>query len=237
MDIPRYWGATTPNRIALRDPDRTVTYSDLEARSDRVAAAIAGRGITPGSHIGVLAKNCLEFFELWFGAAEGLVGERRADPARRAGPSRGHRSAGVHLRHHRNAQGRPALASRLRRKATEALTLDQAQALVDEYTKSTMGGYVLVSLLGQKTSSPAVAPGVSEQIQATVLDPTTNLNLDPISAPSTRGRAGPRSTGSSSPPQCSSTFPCASVSAPAMGVRRRVRIGLEQARLGRASTR
>ncbi len=34
----------------------------------------------------------------------------------------------------------------------------------------------------QKTSSPAVAPGVSEQIQATVLDPTTNLILQPISA-------------------------------------------------------
>jgi PIN domain nuclease of toxin-antitoxin system len=34
----------------------------------------------------------------------------------------------------------------------------------------------------QKTSSPAVAPGVSEQIQATILDPTTNLALHPISA-------------------------------------------------------
>jgi PIN domain nuclease of toxin-antitoxin system len=34
----------------------------------------------------------------------------------------------------------------------------------------------------QKTSSPAIAPGVHEQIQATVLDPATNLVLHPISA-------------------------------------------------------
>lgn len=34
----------------------------------------------------------------------------------------------------------------------------------------------------QKTSSPAIAPGVHEQIQATILDPTTNLVLHPISA-------------------------------------------------------
>jgi PIN domain nuclease of toxin-antitoxin system len=34
----------------------------------------------------------------------------------------------------------------------------------------------------RKTSSAAVAPGVYEQIQATVLDPTTNLLLQPVSA-------------------------------------------------------
>ncbi|MDQ2881850.1 MAG: hypothetical protein M3Y48_11665 [Actinomycetota bacterium] len=34
----------------------------------------------------------------------------------------------------------------------------------------------------RKTSSAAIAPGVHEQIQATVLDPTTNLLLQPVSA-------------------------------------------------------
>ena len=34
----------------------------------------------------------------------------------------------------------------------------------------------------RKTSSAAVASGVYEQIQATVLDPTTNLLLQPVSA-------------------------------------------------------
>ncbi|MCA1670961.1 MAG: PIN domain-containing protein [Actinobacteria bacterium] len=34
----------------------------------------------------------------------------------------------------------------------------------------------------RKTSSAAIAPGVYEQIQATVLDPTTNLLLQPVSA-------------------------------------------------------
>lgn len=34
----------------------------------------------------------------------------------------------------------------------------------------------------RKTSSAAIAPGVYEQVQATVLDPTTNLLLQPVSA-------------------------------------------------------
>lgn len=36
--------------------------------------------------------------------------------------------------------------------------------------------------VSRKTSSAAIAPGVYEQIRSTVLDPTTNLLLQPISA-------------------------------------------------------
>lgn len=69
-DIPRYWAAAAPGKVALCDADRSVTYAELDERSDRVAAAIASSGIVPGSHIGVMAKNSVEFFEFWFGAVK-----------------------------------------------------------------------------------------------------------------------------------------------------------------------
>jgi acyl-CoA synthetase (AMP-forming)/AMP-acid ligase II len=69
-DIPRHWAAATPGNLAVLDADRALTYASLHERSDRVAAAIASSGIAPGSHIGLLAKNSAEFFELWFGAVK-----------------------------------------------------------------------------------------------------------------------------------------------------------------------
>jgi acyl-CoA synthetase (AMP-forming)/AMP-acid ligase II len=69
-DIPRYWARVTPDATALVDAERSVSYADLDARSDRVAAAITAAGIAPGSHIGYLALNSAEFFEVWFGAVK-----------------------------------------------------------------------------------------------------------------------------------------------------------------------
>ncbi|MDN5854699.1 MAG: acyl--CoA ligase, partial [Actinomycetia bacterium] len=69
-DVPHHWARTTPDATALVDPVRTVTYAELDVRSDRIAAAIAGAGIAPGSHIGYLAQNSAEFFEVWFGAVK-----------------------------------------------------------------------------------------------------------------------------------------------------------------------
>ncbi|MFG2969364.1 class I adenylate-forming enzyme family protein [Streptomyces sp. NPDC048288] len=70
VDIPRYWAATTPDKVALCDGDRSLTYAELDERTDRLAAAIAAAGVAAGSRIGLLAKNSVEFFELWFGAAK-----------------------------------------------------------------------------------------------------------------------------------------------------------------------
>lgn len=69
-DVTRYRATVTPDPVALVEGGRSLTYRELDARSDRVAAAIATEGIEAGSHVGMLAKNCLEFFELWFGAVK-----------------------------------------------------------------------------------------------------------------------------------------------------------------------
>ena len=68
-DIPRHWASVAPGKTALADARRTLTYAQLDDRASQIAGAIAAAGITPGSHIGFLGKNCVEFFEVWFGAA------------------------------------------------------------------------------------------------------------------------------------------------------------------------
>ena len=40
--------------------DRTVTYAELEADANRLAHFLASRGVGPGDHVGIYAKNSIE---------------------------------------------------------------------------------------------------------------------------------------------------------------------------------
>jgi len=51
-----------PDKTAITGDGRTVTYGELWARSDRVAAALH-----PGDRVGFLDRNCTEFWELFLG--------------------------------------------------------------------------------------------------------------------------------------------------------------------------
>lgn len=57
-----------PNTLAINDlhTGRKFTYADLDSRTDRLTAALAGRGIGKGDRIALLAPNCAEYFELQF---------------------------------------------------------------------------------------------------------------------------------------------------------------------------
>jgi fatty-acyl-CoA synthase len=57
-----------PAKLAIHDlqTGRTFTYADIDRRTDRLAAALAGLGISKGDRIGLLAPNCAEYFELQF---------------------------------------------------------------------------------------------------------------------------------------------------------------------------
>src|SRR5712664_2723800 len=57
-----------PAKLAIHDlqTGRKFTYADLDRRTDRLAAALAGLGIAKGDRIGLLAPNCAEYFELQF---------------------------------------------------------------------------------------------------------------------------------------------------------------------------
>ena len=52
-----------PDRIAVIDKRREITYRDLDERSTRFAHALQQAGVQPGDHVGVLATNCIEWVE------------------------------------------------------------------------------------------------------------------------------------------------------------------------------
>src|SRR6266436_814822 len=57
-----------PTKLAIHDlqTSRKFTYADVDHRTDRLAAALAGLGIAKGDRVGLLAPNCAEYFELQF---------------------------------------------------------------------------------------------------------------------------------------------------------------------------
>jgi acyl-CoA synthetase (AMP-forming)/AMP-acid ligase II len=62
------WAGATPDKIALIDADRAVTYAELETASARMASALRACGLDAGARVGYLGKNTAAFFEIWVGA-------------------------------------------------------------------------------------------------------------------------------------------------------------------------
>jgi fatty-acyl-CoA synthase len=62
----------TPDKLALVSVEtgERLTYADLDARAERAAAILLANGINPGDRVGLLAFNCTEFIELFFGAGK-----------------------------------------------------------------------------------------------------------------------------------------------------------------------
>ncbi|WP_067681394.1 class I adenylate-forming enzyme family protein [Nocardia miyunensis] len=59
-----------PEQVALRNAQESITYAELDARSNAVAHGLAERGIGPGDRVAYLSNNRIEFFEFFFGAAK-----------------------------------------------------------------------------------------------------------------------------------------------------------------------
>jgi acyl-CoA synthetase (AMP-forming)/AMP-acid ligase II len=59
--------AARPTAPALRFGEDVRTFVELEWRSDRLAAALAARGVAPGDRVGLLMHNCIELVEAFFG--------------------------------------------------------------------------------------------------------------------------------------------------------------------------
>ena len=56
-----------PSKIAVIDGDRRFTFGELNAHSDRLAAALVDMGVKKGDRVGLLAPNCAEFEIAFFG--------------------------------------------------------------------------------------------------------------------------------------------------------------------------
>ena len=64
----------TPNRIGARDLERSMTFSQWNERSCRLANALLGLGLAKGDRVAVLAYNCVEWCEIFAATAKaGLV--------------------------------------------------------------------------------------------------------------------------------------------------------------------
>ena len=69
-DIPRTQAHACGNQTAVLCEGRTTTYAQLDCRSNQVAQGLRDLGVTPGSRICALTKNCEQFYELFFGVAK-----------------------------------------------------------------------------------------------------------------------------------------------------------------------
>ncbi|GAB3691939.1 (2,3-dihydroxybenzoyl)adenylate synthase [Saccharopolyspora tripterygii] len=56
-----------PDRVAVVEGERRITYGELDRRSDRLAAGLRERGIGKGDRVVVQLPNVAEFFEVCFG--------------------------------------------------------------------------------------------------------------------------------------------------------------------------
>ncbi|MCC5577325.1 AMP-binding protein [Microtetraspora sp. AC03309] len=66
----REFARATPRATAVIDGDRALTYAALDERSNRLAASLLARGLTPGRPVAVLLGNRLEYPEIAAGIAK-----------------------------------------------------------------------------------------------------------------------------------------------------------------------
>lgn len=69
-DIARYHARHCPQSPAFIYQDRTTSWAEFDANTDRVARALYASGCKPGDRVGYVGKGCDEFFELLFGGAK-----------------------------------------------------------------------------------------------------------------------------------------------------------------------
>ena len=63
-----------PDREAVVDGRRRLTYAQVGRRVESLAAGLAGLGLASQDRISIIAPNCLEFLEIYYAAAlEGLI--------------------------------------------------------------------------------------------------------------------------------------------------------------------
>ena len=68
-DIIRVHGVDLPDKVAIVQDDRRITWADLYARAGRVANLLAANGVGPGDRVAFLDKNGIEHFEVFYGAS------------------------------------------------------------------------------------------------------------------------------------------------------------------------
>ncbi len=68
-DLPVRAAARYPEADAVIFPDQRHTYASLNEAAVRAARSLAGLGLRPGDHLGILMPNSMDFVEVMLGAA------------------------------------------------------------------------------------------------------------------------------------------------------------------------
>ncbi|WP_354700110.1 Long-chain-fatty-acid--CoA ligase FadD13 [Paraconexibacter sp. AEG42_29] len=61
VDGPEYWARQAPDKTAIVLGGEELTYAELDAWADAVAADLAGRGVAAGDRVGLLGANTLAY--------------------------------------------------------------------------------------------------------------------------------------------------------------------------------
>ena len=69
-DIVRHRARVNPDKTALIEGSRRLTFRELDAATNRIAHAIARDGARPDSVVAFVGKNSIPFFEIMFGAGK-----------------------------------------------------------------------------------------------------------------------------------------------------------------------
>ena len=63
-DLPRRSARRSPDKVALIDGERRLTFAELDALVDQTAAAMAAEGLAAGDRLALLSHNCWQFVVL-----------------------------------------------------------------------------------------------------------------------------------------------------------------------------
>ncbi|HEY2559485.1 MAG TPA: long-chain-fatty-acid--CoA ligase [Caldimonas sp.] len=69
-DVVRHRARVSPDKTALIEGSRRLTFKELDDRASAVAHAVARDGAKPGSVVAFVGKNSIPFFEILFGASK-----------------------------------------------------------------------------------------------------------------------------------------------------------------------
>ncbi len=67
-DMFEYAVDAVPDKVAVVQDDRRLTYAELEERVNRLAHHLADAGLEPGDHLGIYGKNSIEWIEAMLAA-------------------------------------------------------------------------------------------------------------------------------------------------------------------------
>ena len=69
-DVVREHAKVRPSHVAVRHRDRSVSYGELDERSNRLAQALLAAGVGEGSRIAYIDRSAPEVIELLFAASQ-----------------------------------------------------------------------------------------------------------------------------------------------------------------------